>query len=90
MADDFDPSMLPPQPQIIPDELRALTVDNTGADWSTRVPPQAVGFFIAAVTRWLSHPRFGVRVRVDTDPAGWTLRVDLPTPETREDVILPD
>lgn len=85
----FDPAMLPPQPDIIPDELRALSVDNTGSDWSTRVPPQAVGMFVAAVTQWLSHPRFGVRVDVDTDTTGWTIRVGLPAPETRDDVVLP-
>lgn len=87
---EFDPSMLPPQPKLIPDELRALTVDNTGSDWSARVPPQGVGMFLAAVAQWLSHPRMGVKVRVDTDPAGWTLRVDLPVPETREDVTVPE
>lgn len=85
----FDPSMLPPQPQIIPDELRTLVADNTAADWSTRVPAQAVGMFIGAVVQWLSDPRFGVRVEVDTDTSGWTIRVGLPAPETREDVVLP-
>lgn len=86
----FDAAALPPQPSVIPDELRSMTVDNTGSDWSTRVPPQAVGMFVAAVAQWLSNPRFGVRVKVDADDAGWTLRIDLPTVELREDVILPE
>ena len=46
--------------------------------------------FVAAVTQWLSHPRFGVRVDVDTDTTGWTIRVGLPAPETRDDVVLPE
>lgn len=87
---EFDPSMLPPQPQIIPDELRSLVVDNTGADWSNRVPPQGLAMFIAAITQWLSHPRFGVRVQVDTDASGWTIRVGLPAVETRDDVTVPE
>jgi hypothetical protein len=87
---EFDESMLPPRPQLIPDDLRSLSVDNTGSDWSKRVPPAAVGMFVAAVTQWLSHPRFGVAVQVDTDAGGWTIRVGLPEPETREDVVLPE
>lgn len=89
---DFDPTMLPPQPDIaemIPPELQRLTVDNTSADWATRVPPQAVGMFIAAVTRWLSDPRFGTKVTVDTEPDGWTIHVELPKPVLRDDVTLP-
>ena len=86
----FDPSMLPPQPDIIPDELRALSADNTAAGWQQRVPPQAVGMFVAAVVRWLSDPRFGVRVDVETREDGWTLNIGLPQQETREDVVLPD
>ena len=82
--------MLPPRPQLIPDELRRFTADNTIGDWSTRVPPAAVGMFVAAVVQWLSDPRFGVRVHVDARDTGWTLQIDLPQPETREDVILPD
>lgn len=89
VSEPFDPTVLPPQPQIIPDELR-LTADNTNADWQTRVPPQAVGMFIAAVTQWLSNPRFGVKVEVDADSAGWTIRVGLPQPDLRNDVIIGD
>lgn len=84
---EFDPSMLPPRPTLIPDELRQFTADNTMGDWSTRVPPAAVGMFVAAVVQWLSHPRFGVRVHVDARDDGWTLDIALPRPETRDDVI---
>jgi len=86
----FDPSMLPPRPQLIPDGLQHLVADNTGSDWQTRVPPQAVGFFIAAVVRWLSEPRMGTKVTVDTEPTGWTIKVELPQPELREDITLPE
>ena len=86
---EFDPSMLPPRPQIVPDELRAFTADNTMGDWSTKVPPAAVGMFVAAVAQWLAHPRMGVRVHVETRDDGWTLDIDLPRPETRDDVTLP-
>lgn len=84
----FDPSILPPRPQLIPAGLEHLVADNT-QQWQTRVPPQAVGMFIAAVVRWLSEPRMGVHVTCDTDPNGWTIRVDLPKPEIREDITLP-
>lgn len=84
----FNPDALPPQPNIVPDELRSLMVDNTGPEWTSKVPPQAVGMFITAVVRWLSDPRFGVKVSVDTEETGWTIRVDLPKPEIREDVLL--
>jgi hypothetical protein len=73
----FDPSMLPGHPDVIPQELRA-SADLSA--WSARVPPQAVGMFVAAVAQWLSDPRFGVSVNVESDPQGWTLRVGLPTP----------
>jgi hypothetical protein len=86
----FNSGQLPQQPDIIPDELRKLSADNTTSDWTTRVPPAGVGMFIAAVVRWLSHPRFGVKVTVDTEPTGWTIRVDLPTRDTREDVTIGD
>jgi len=86
----FNAGQLPQQPDIIPDELRQLTADNTTSDWTTRVPAAGVGMFIAAVVRWLSHPRFGVKVTVDTETTGWTIRVDLPIRETREDVMLGD
>lgn len=85
----FDPSMLPPRPQIIPEDLRHLVADNTKSDWQGRVPPQAVGMFIAAVVRWLSEPRMGCKVTVDTEPTGWTIKVGLPTPEIRDDVVIP-
>ena len=86
----FDPSQLPRQPDIIPEELRQFSADNTASDWSTRVPPQGVGMFVAAVVQWLSHPRFGVKVDVQTEQDGWTIRIGLPTPEIREDIILGD
>lgn len=84
----FDPSMLPPRPQIIPDELRAMAVDNTG-DWQTKVPPAVAGMFVATVAQWLANPRLGLRVNVETREDGWTLDIVLPAPETRDDVILP-
>lgn len=84
---DFDPGMLPPQPEIIPPELRQFSVDNT-SDWSAKVPPQALGMFIAAMTQWLSHPRFGAKVTVDTHNDGWTIHVSLVRPEIREDLML--
>lgn len=83
----FDPSMLPPRPQLIPQGLEHLVADNT-SEWQTRVPPHAVGMFIAAVVRWLSQPRMGTKVVCDTRPDGWTITVDLPQPELREDVIV--
>ena len=83
----FDPEILPRQPDIIPQDLR-LSIDNTAEDWSTRVPPQALGMFIAAVVQWLSNPRFGAKVTADTLPDGWTIHIQLPQPETREDLIL--
>lgn len=84
---EFDPNALPPQPDVIPDELRSLAVDNT-SDWSVRVPAAGVGMFVAAVVQWLSHPRFGVRVNVETSDRGWLLRIDLPDVEARDDVVL--
>ena len=86
----FNESMLPPRPNLIPDELRSFTADNTMGDWQQRVPPEAVGMFVAAVARWLSDPRFGVRVHVDVRDDGWLLDIGLPRPVTRDDVILPD
>lgn len=85
----FDPSMLPPKPQLIPEELRHLVADNTGGEWQNKVPPQVVGMFVALVVRWLSEPRMGTKVTVDTEPDGWTIKVQLPQPELRDDVILP-
>jgi hypothetical protein len=85
---EFDPSMLPPQPEIVPADLAALTVDNTGSDWSTRVPPASVGMFIAAVARWLSHPRMGTKVTVETLADGWNLSIRLPQPEVRDDIAI--
>lgn len=82
----FDPNLIPPHPDLIPDDLR-VTVDNT-SDWSTKVPPQALGMFIAAVVQWLSHPRFGAKVTADTQSDGWTIRVELPKPDIREDITL--
>ena len=84
----FDWSMLPPRPQIIPDELKHLVADNT-QEWATRASPQAVGMFVAAVVQWLSQPRMGTKVTVDTRTDGWTINVDLPKPEIRDDVTLP-
>lgn len=85
----FDPGMLPPQPEIIPPELRSFTVDNT-TEWSQKVPPQAVGMFVAAIVQWLSHPRFGTKVNAETTNDGWMIRIDLPKPQIRDDVILDD
>lgn len=82
----FDPSLLPEPPDLIPADLRQLSVDNTG--WTTRVPPQAVGMFIAAVAQWLSAPRMGTKVNVETLDDGWNITVRLPQPETREDLTL--
>ena len=84
MTNPFNPDMLPEQPDIIPPELRQLSVDNT--EWQARVPPQAVGMFVAAIVQWLSHPRFGTKVTVDTLPEGWTIHIGLPTPQVREDI----
>lgn len=85
---DYQPGMLPPRPDLIPPELRTAVIDNTA--WSQRVPPQAVGMFVAAVTQWLSDPRFGVKVTSDVLDDGWNIRIQLPTPQTREDVTVPD
>lgn len=91
MTQQFDPGMLPPQPTIIPPELASAVVDNTaGGDWQSRVPAEAVGMFVAAIARWLSHPRFGVRVQVDTETHGWVLRISTQPPVVREDVLLAD
>lgn len=86
----FDPSVLPPRPALIPDEMRVLVADHGGADWQTRVPPEGVGMLMAAIIRWLSHPRMGCVVRVETreQPVGWTLHVDVPGPPARDDVSL--
>lgn len=84
---EYSPELLPPQPEIIPPELRQFTVDNTITDWSTRVPPQAVGMFVAAVTQWLSHPRFATKVTTTTNTDGWTIHIELPKPELREDIL---
>lgn len=75
---EFDPSMLPPRPQIVPPELRQLSVDNTASDWSTRIPASQVGYLIAAFVQWLSHPRMGISVEVETRDDGWTINVKLP------------
>ena len=87
---EYNPGMLPNQPDIIPPELRQFTADNTTSDWSTRVPPQGVGMFVAAVVQWLSHPRFGCKVDVNTEQDGWTIHIGLPKPTIREDIILSD
>lgn len=84
----FDPSILPPKPDIIPPELRHLTADNT-SDWSHRIPQQAVGMVVAAVVRWLSDPRMGTKVDVHTHDDGWTIDVRLSKPEPRDDVVMP-
>lgn len=86
---EFDPGMLPPRPQLIPDALQHLVADNTAADWNNRVPPQVVGMVVAAVVRWLSDPRLGTKTTVDTEPTGWTIKVQLPQPQIGEDVTLP-
>lgn len=83
----FDPSLLPPQPDVIPAELRQFSADNTG-EWQAKIPPKAVGMFVAAVVQWLSNPRFGVKVQCETHTDGWTIRVGLPAPDLREDVLL--
>lgn len=88
----FDASALPSQPEIIPPELRHMAADNTG--WESRVPAPAVGMFVAAVAQWLAHPRFGVAVEVtahdgaDGGPAGWTVEVRLPQPDSGRDDLL--
>jgi hypothetical protein len=84
----FDPSVLPPQPEVIPTDLRHFTADNT-QEWRSKVSPGAVGMFIAAVVQWLSAPRFGTKVDCVTEPDGWTIRVSLPKPTvTRDDLML--
>lgn len=85
----FDPSMLPPQPDIIPEDLRALSADSAAAGWQQRIPAAGVGMFIAFVVQTLSDPRFGVSVDLDASPDGWVIRVDLPKPQLRDDVVLP-
>jgi hypothetical protein len=84
----FDPGMLPPRPQLIPEDLRHLVADNT-QQWQTKVPPSVVGMFVAAVVRWMSEPRMGTKVTCDTRLDGWTITIDLPKPELHEDITLP-
>lgn len=85
---DYHDDLLPPKPDLIPAELRKLAIDNTH-QWEKRVPPQAVGMFIAAVTQWLSHPRMGTKVTVNTLDNGWTITVELPTPDPTEHATIP-
>lgn len=82
---EFRPDMLPPQPEIIPPDLRA-SVDNTG--WATKIPPEGVGMFIAFIVQTLSHPRFGAKVNVDPQPGRWVIEVELRQPELRDDIDL--
>ena len=90
----FDPSMLPPQPTLVPDDLRRLIADNTGPGWvEGRIPPDGVAYFVAAVVRWLSHPRMGTRVSCDlVTPAeggtGWVITVECVGPQGRDDVVV--
>lgn len=81
----FNPELLPPAPQLLPDDLRHFTADNT-QEWRAKVSPAAVGMFIAAVVQWLSAPRFGTKVDCITEPDGWTIKVSLPKPEVRDDI----
>lgn len=86
---EFDPSMLPPRPTILPDQMRTLVSDPGMGDWQSRVPAHAVGMFVAAVASWLSDPRFGASVRLDTHERGWTIAVELPAAPDRDDVSMP-
>lgn len=86
----FDPSALPPRPTVLPDEVRTLVSDPGMGDWTRRVPAHAVGMFVGAVAQWLSDPRFGVSVRLDTHDRGWTIDVRLPDPIDRDDVTMPE
>lgn len=83
----FEPGMLPPQPQIIPPELRHLTVDNT-SDYTQKLSPDAIARFLGFVVHFLSRAEVGVKVDLDTRVDGWTLAITLPP--VREDVTLPD
>lgn len=76
--------MLPPLPTLIPEDLRAVAGHS---EWAPQVSPQAVGMFVAAVARWMSAPRIGADVTVETTTAGWVIRVDLPQPAAVDDVI---
>lgn len=80
---------LPPPPQIVPEDLARFSVDNTVSDWTNRVPPAAVGMFIATVAQWLSAPRMGCKVTIDTLPDGWTFTVQIAPPDDRDDVTVP-
>jgi hypothetical protein len=82
----FTPDMLPPRPQIIPPELRHLTVDNTTA-YTQKLAPDAIGRFMGFVMHFLSKAEVGVKVDLETREDGWTLNVTLPQP--REDVVIP-
>lgn len=86
----FDASALPEQPDIIPPELRHAAAQGSG--WAARVPPAAVGMFVAAVAQWLSDPRFGVAVEVtahdgESGPRGWTVEVRVPESPQRDDLL---
>lgn len=85
----FDDSVLPPRPTIVPDDMRTLVSDPGLGDWQQRVPAHAVGMFVAAVAQWLSDPRFGVSVRLATGERGWTISVELPAVPDRDDVTMP-
>lgn len=88
---EFNPDLLPPTPEMIPPELRKLSVDNTIGGFQRRVTPQHIGMLMAFITASLSDPRWGVKVGMEIKPdnSGWVLTVDLPQRDTTEDVSLP-
>lgn len=86
---EFDPSMLPPLPDLIPAELRKASVDNTLGGFTRKITPAQIGMLMTWIVGTLSQPQFGLKVASEVTDTGWVITVDLPQPSTRQDVALP-
>jgi hypothetical protein len=76
-----------PPPNLIPEELRQYIGD---INPNARLPRHRVALMLAlmakALQEQLSKPQFGVKVRVETRPDGFTLHADINEPEIIDDV----
>jgi hypothetical protein len=76
-----------PPPQLIPDELRQYIGD---INPNARLPRHRTAMMLAlmakALQEQLSKPQFGVTVRVETRPEGFTLHADIDHPQVIDDV----
>lgn len=88
----FDPSMLPPKPNMLTDEVRQKL------NPTAPIPREHVAMLLAMLANTLKQQlgndkRLGkLDVHIDTRPTGFTLTVDMPTPQILEhsDVTIPN